>query len=342
MTPRCAAGVVRDAGYTLVELLVAAACTLVVVGAVAALADPGVASSRRQPEEVDVQQRLRAGAGALAADLARAGAGPEAGAAAGPLIVRFPPVLPRRMGLRNADAPTVARADAVSVLSVPPTSVQSSLRDPFQLSGVVLDADPGCPPALVLCGLATGMGLVVFDKTGRFDAFTTTSVLGGRATLRHRAAAPAYAYPAGAWAAQIETRIYYYDAVARQLRQYDGDAADTPVIDDVTGLSVEYFGDPNPPRAPKPDVGEANCLYDAAGDPLPGLVALPATDGVLAALPLARFQDGPWCGAGDTRFDADLLRVRRVRVTLGVSSPGAVVSRAVTFDVAPRNLELRP
>jgi hypothetical protein len=28
------------------------------------------------------------------------------------------------------------------------------------------------------------------------------------------------------------------------------------------------------------------------------------------------FQDGPWCGSGDNEFDADLLRIRKVRVTL--------------------------
>jgi hypothetical protein len=93
---------------------------------------------------------------------------------------------------------------------------------------------------------------------------------------------------------------------------------------------------------PKPDAGEANCLYDAAGQPLPGLVTLAATDGALAALPLTRFQDGPWCGEGDTRFDADLLRIRRVRVTIGVAAPGGGASRAIAFDAAPRNLGFRP
>ena len=42
-----------------------------------------------------------------------------------------------------------------------------------------------------------------------------------------------------------------------------------------------------------------------------------ATDeGSLAKLPLTMFQNGPWCGGGDNEFDADLLRIRKVRVTL--------------------------
>src|SRR5690348_7134992 len=93
-----------ECGYSLIELLVAAACTLVVVGAVAALVDPNVSASRRQPEEIDALQRLRAGVVTLAGSLSRAGAGPAAGRAAGPLVAYFPPVVPRRMGLRNADA----------------------------------------------------------------------------------------------------------------------------------------------------------------------------------------------------------------------------------------------
>jgi hypothetical protein len=74
--------------------------------------------------------------------------------------------------------------------------------------------------------------------------------------------------------------------------------------------------------------------------------------------------DGPWCPSADkpNRFDADLLRVRRVRVTLrvqaaqasmrgpagplftkGGTSQGAsryLPDQEVTFDVTPRNLNL--
>ena len=69
--------------------------------------------------------------------------------------------------------------------------------------------------------------------------------------------------------------------------------------------------------------------------------------------------DGPLCGVAPGRFDGDLLRVRRVRVTIraqaadrALRGTGAAFSSAgastdgysyvpdieVTFDVAPRNL----
>ena len=74
-----------------------------------------------------------------------------------------------------------------------------------------------------------------------------------------------------------------------------------------------------------------------------------------------RFLASPWCGAGDNRFDADLFRVRRVRVTIRIQAtqaghrgsgpdyvnPGftgssqlAVPDYTAVFDVAPRNLNL--
>jgi hypothetical protein len=69
--------------------------------------------------------------------------------------------------------------------------------------------------------------------------------------------------------------------------------------------------------------------------------------------------DGPWCGSGGNQFDADLLRVRRIRVILRLQAsdpavrgtnpsmfrePGTARSSGamaadvnVVVDVAPRN-----
>jgi hypothetical protein len=149
------------------------------------------------------------------------------------------------------------------------------------------------------------------------------------------------------------------DEVAKQLRRYDTDNTDAPLLDDVVGMNMEYFGAMAPPSFPKPPVGQGNCLYDSDGQRLSGMSHLsPGEDG-LALLPIDMFNDGPWCGSGPLAYDADLLRIRRVRVTLRlqVSSPAlrasndrfanAGTSRSasksvpdviVTFDVSPRNL----
>jgi hypothetical protein len=148
--------------------------------------------------------------------------------------------------------------------------------------------------------------------------------------------------------------------------RYDGAATDLPLVDDLTALGFEYYGDPAPPvlrrplsdpdgpwtsYGPKPPEagiddpetpsygpGE-NCLFtviDGATVGRPEMAQLGAGS-ALVLLDERRLSDGPWCPdpAAPNRFDADLLRVRRVRVTFHVRGT------PIVFDVAPRNLILR-
>ena len=86
------------------------------------------------------------------------------------------------------------------------------------------------------------------------------------------------------------------------------------------------------------------------------------TDGSLVELTPDVLSDGPFCGSGPNEFDADLLRVRKVRVSLRVQTtspafrgadtnlfmkPGSALGGqrfipdyGTTFEVAPRNLNL--
>jgi hypothetical protein len=292
-----------------------------------------------------------------------AGAGVYSGPATGPLVNVFAPIVPRRMGFRNADPYTVVRPDAVTMVFVPGTSAQATLRDPLPdpTAGLRVEIPSSCPAGEALCGFGAGMTLLVFDEAGHFDLFTVTNVQPGVGQLQARRQGPSHPYQPGAAAVQAETHQYYFDAVNRQLRHYDGYLSDVPVVDNVAGLEFEYFGDPQPPTAPRPPLGTANCLYDSAGAPLPGLAILSAQGGSLAELPLAMLGDGPWCGHGDNRFDADLLRVRRVRGTIrvqagpdrfrGVGGDYAAAGDnhgawtnlpdiTLRFDVTPRNANL--
>jgi hypothetical protein len=96
-----------------------------------------------------------------------------------------------------------------------------------------------------------------------------------------------------------------------QLMRYDGRETDLPVSDQISGLHVEYF--------------------DNAG----------------SSIQLERFADGPWLpdAVSANRFDADLLAIRRVRVTLRVHASRTFLLAPIrdhTFgiDVSPRNLNL--
>ncbi len=352
-----------DVGFTLVEVLVSLILVLIVTGVAASIAGSNLTTGRTQPEVVDVQQRARVGADVLARDLSMAGAGVYLGPAAGSLGQFFSPVVPRRMGLLDPDAYSAARPDVITIAYVPETSSQTALQVALPVSAADLRVEqmPGCPPNDPLCGFAAGSAVLVFDLEGHFDAFTVTQVLGGAGQLRpwQPGGVASFSYPAGAVVTEAQFHTYYFDAQNRQMRHFDGYLTDTPVVDDVVGLAFEYYGDPSPPRVPKPPAGTANCLYDTAGNPVPGMATLSAQGASLAELPLALFGDGPWCGEGDNRFDADLLRIRTVRVTLRLqvgndmmrgrsldfAVPGKSLSAArslpdyaVRFDVSPRNM----
>lgn len=161
---------------------------------------------------------------------------------------------------------------------------------------------------------------------------------------------------------------------ALQLMHYNGASGDFPVLDNVAHLSFAYFGDPRPPAnllrpdaADDPDPGDEyppgeNCVFARVDDEVvPRLPAL-STGVALVVLGAPVFTDGPWCpnATAVDRFDADLLRIRRVRVRLRVQTGAAIFrgpasalfSHAGTarsalrlvpdvdlrFDVSPRNL----
>jgi hypothetical protein len=196
---------------------------------------------------------------------------------------------------------------------------------------------------------------------------------------------------------EMSAHSYYLktsDAAAGtyQLMRDDGAANDAPVVDNVVGLEFEYFGDREPPimrRAPSDPTGPwttygpkppppasalpgwppgENCVFTSDGSPLAGS-RLPVLEAVgpataLVALVGALLADGPWCPDADhpDRFDADLLRIRKVGVRVRVQTgadvlrgPAGVLfthagtaagahrhlpDREVRFEVTPRNLNV--
>jgi len=90
-----------------------------------------------------------------------------------------------------------------------------------------------------------------------------------------------------------------------------------------------------------PDIRPPRALID--GRPRLGTWAAPGAPSI--RLDVARLSDGPWCGTAPFRFDADVFRVRRVRVRLRLVADGDAVRGRhpardvpdvdVTIDVAP-------
>jgi hypothetical protein len=144
-----------------------------------------------------------------------------------------------------------------------------------------------------------------------------------------------------------------------------------------TGLLLsEPFGraTTHGPSPPAPDqslpngdypAGE-NCVFAMSnGVQVPRLPTLdPNREIALVRLTRSQLIDGPWCPDGLTaaRWDADLLRIRRIRITLRLEASSAQLrgpagplfvnagtaasvnswlpDRLATFDVTPRNLVL--
>lgn len=384
------------AGFSIVELLVAMGIALSLTATALTLVQDVQFGFTRESERGDMQQRLRVAGDVIHRDLLMAGAGTSQSARLGPLGFFVPSVLPFRQGAQNAHPAGTFRADTLSILYVPgTTSAHATTRQPVSAaSGAVpVNLGPGCPPGDSACGFAAGMDVIIYDDTASYDTFRIASVSGDWLQLRHDSIDTSHVYPIGATIVEAISHTYYLKTDAAsdssQLMRYDGAGSDVAVVDHVVALSFAYYGDPNPPLLVKPitdpigpwttygpkpppvdeqlslyPTGE-NCAFqlDAVGLHVP---RLPVLAGGLGTAPVGLMEgqltDGPWCpdATNPHRFDADLLRIRKVDVTLRVESAlsalrgpaGLLFTRGgtsrsgerwlpdfeVRFSVAPRNL----
>jgi hypothetical protein len=363
-------------GFTIVEMLVASAITMIVTAATFALMDPAHGTFAAQLDAVDMQQRLRVGADTLARDLLMAGGGAYSGTLRGSLAFYFAPILPYRVGNLRPDPPGQFWSDRVTLVYVPATAAQTTIEEPVAStsSAVTVALEPGCPvpvgPLGNVCGFSAGMTAAIIDPRGSWDAFTISSVEGPTLYLQHIGSGLNNVHQAGAAIVQIVMYTYGLNAdpaaETNQLMRYDGDRSDLPIADNVIGLSFEYYGEPSPPQLrpgstpattygpTPPPLGVAdpsgfwaageNCTFVVSGNvQTPRLDWLGNGDGALVKLTPKQLTDGPWCPdpSSPGRYDADLLRIRRVRVTLRVEAANPAFrgrSPSITFDVAPRNL----
>ena len=335
----------RQSGFSLLEALIATTITVAVTAGVFAVIGSSHGIADTQPEFADMQQRLRVGVDVLRYDLLMAGAGAYAGAASGNLVARFAPILPFRRGASAAydDGAGVFRPNAVTIVYVPATASQTTLRSPLtDLSRAAINSDSGCPTGDAACGFKPGAAAVVYDGTGAFDVFAVTSVdtVGGLALQHMQSGGLAKPFAAGSKIVEVVRHSYFLDAADRQLMRYDGLSSAHVVLENVAGLEFEYFAEPAPPAfvhpgvdlsvtygpaPPARDVSQApwapgeNCLWQmVGGEQVPRLASLGLLGQGPIKLTAAELTDGPWCpdAASGNRYDADLLRVLTVRTTI--------------------------
>ena len=181
---------------------------ITVTGAIFGLLNPAQGTAQAQPEQSDLQQRMRIGSDVLFKELLMAGAGPYLGSRTGSLINFFAPIVPRRMGLNDADARDVALADTITLSYIPNSYSQTTIEHsmPPQSTELKVTYPPNCPVAKELCGFEIGMSVIIFDSTGHFDTFTLTQVQDDAGHLQHRGQNLNHEYAAGSTITQIVTQ----------------------------------------------------------------------------------------------------------------------------------------
>jgi prepilin-type N-terminal cleavage/methylation domain-containing protein len=384
-------------GFSLVELLVAMGISLSLIASALVIVNGLQLGFASEGERADMQQRLRVATGALMRDLAMAGAGAYQGAYAGPLHFFIASVLPFRQGAMRADPAGTFKTDVLSILHVPPVAAaQTTISQPMaaQSGSIAVNFDAGCP-ADPTCGFAAGMDVMIYDETASYDTYRVLALQPGSLQLQHSMPDTPHVYEIGSKIVEAASHTYFLKADTAtdtyQLVHYDGVNSEAAVADHVVAMAFEYYGEPSPPLLVKPltdpvgpwttygprppplDVQKSqyaageNCAFqlDPSGlAQVPRLADLgPAGQTTLVRLTQSQLTDGPWCpdAISPNRYDADLLRVRKIAVTLRFEAPRAlrgptgllfsrggtsrdvarwVPDREVRFDVAPRNLNV--
>ena len=263
-----------------------------------------------------------------------------------------------------------------------------------------VNSEAGCPLGEAVCGFKNGMTVLLYDASGDYDTFTIANVQSNVLHVERTGGSLTHAdyQPNTSALVQLANVVYSLKSDASggiyQLTSRDGGTgADVPVVDNLIALKFDYYGDPRPPQlikslddpsgpwttyGPPPPAlqqqiptrgylaGE-NCTFlvdPVSGLQVPRLVVLGSGGGLdtLVKLTSAQLTDGPWCpdAANPNRWDADLLRIRRIAVTLRIESanralrgPASVLfmhggtsksgsrwlpDQQVMFQVSPRNL----
>jgi Tfp pilus assembly protein PilW len=333
-----------ESGFTFVELLVASAIAVAMTGAMIELARAAQAASAIVSDAADVQQKMRVAAEAIQHDLSMAGAGSALPSGGGPLAQFVPAVRPA-VGIAG-DSDLTFAADRVTVLYMPATGADADVVSATS-AALSIGGTPSCTRSAT-CGFQDGMRAIVVDRgaPGRgYDVFTVADASAGSLTRKSDEGSFSTMYTSTGHVAEVVAHSYYLDrSDASNVRLMRGDGRSAfALVDGVRDLRFTYYADPDPSSAPTIGAASGSCVYDSGPPPRPLLAPLPGVS--LSELSAADLTDGPFCGSPPNRFDADLLRVRRVGVSLQIVPVSSSASRQssafeLSFDVTPHNLNV--
>jgi len=168
-----------QAGFSLVELVIAMTVTLIISGAVFQLVNAGSSAFRREPELADRQQNIRMGMDIIAQDLYRAGYG----------FPQFAQIFTDNLDGVGPLGPGGANTDEIEILRAsecPPKRVCSSPGTTI----TTFEEFSACEnfPALVILGTDTQFGIFWADAPGKGTSASCTK--GGGKTRNGHAVLP--------------------------------------------------------------------------------------------------------------------------------------------------------
>jgi hypothetical protein len=358
-------------GFSLVELLIAATVSALLAGALIAALAPARAAFEATPAAVELQQRSRVGFEFLASAVRSAGVsepGHRESSTAGSFI---PAVIP---AVASGNAVAFSALDVFGLMA---SGAHGVLDQDQPTAGAPLTLAPsrGCLRTPDVCGFTAGITAAISDGHGRFDVFEIASTDPARMIVT----------PLAPLSAAYSKDAQLFEAVAFRFwlaKQPDGTKSLVraswtggvqPVVDGVKELAISLWGEAAAPQmtwdgtdgwssyGPKPPAptfqdGQgawpAGESCTASRDPLGPRSRLNdlGAPGTLVPLERGDLNDGPWCAGGALgSYDADLIRLRRVDISLtleslvpapGSSSPWAarwMPDRTIAASISVRN-----
>ncbi len=208
----------ENAGYSLIELMVAMLVSTLVVGAVLSMLVSIEEIQRDSQQMIDSQQAARISLDQVQRDLQMAGVGIAWLVAPMPLVV---PEVGGGFTVRHNQS-----------------GVRASLVVDMGGTGADLRVDDAA-------GFAPGMGIAVYDNAGALSFVTVTGVNLGADRISHDGTTKIFTVADGTAVARIETITYSVDGQDRLLRQVNAEAPE-PLAGNVAAFNVTYWNNSTP------------------------------------------------------------------------------------------------
>ena len=207
-----------EAGYNLIELMVAMLVSTLVVGGVLMMLNAVQDVHRDSQEMIDAQQSARISVEQIQRDLQLAGVG----------LVWLVPPLP--LIVPQVDGGFQVRHNQSGVTASLATNMANP-NDAFTVDDVT--------------GFAIGQSIAIYDSTGALDMVDITGIDAANDRIMHGGASKAYTVADGTALAWIQTITYGVDVQDRLTRQVDNEGA-YPIAGNVVGLVVAYWNSDTP------------------------------------------------------------------------------------------------